>query len=76
MEISIPQVIASILNFIILLLILKHFWFDKITAVVDSRQNEIITKIEDADRNQKIALDLKEKNQLETKQMQKNKVKL
>lgn len=65
MDISIPQVIASILNFIILLLILKHFWFDKITAVVDSRQNEIITKIEDADKNQKIALDLKEKNQLE-----------
>ncbi len=71
MEISIPQVIASILNFIILLLILKHFWFDKITAVVDSRQNEIITKIEDADRNQKIALDLKEKKSIRTKQCKK-----
>lgn len=61
MEISIPQVIASILNFIILLLILKHFWFDKITAVVDSRQNEIITKIEDADRNQKNSIRSKRK---------------
>ncbi|EJO5346226.1 F0F1 ATP synthase subunit B [Clostridium botulinum] len=65
MEISIPQIIAAILNFIILLLIVKHFWFDKITAIVDSRQNEIVNKIKDADKNQKLALELKEKNQLE-----------
>ncbi|AVP60855.1 F0F1 ATP synthase subunit B [Clostridium sporogenes] len=65
MDISIPQIIAAILNFIILLLIVKHFWFDKITAIVDSRQNEIINKIEDTDKNQKLALELKEKNELE-----------
>ncbi len=61
MDISIPQIIAAILNFIILLLIVKHFWFDKITAIVDSRQNEIINKIEDTDKNQKLALELKRK---------------
>lgn len=65
MNISIPQIIAAILNFIILLLIVKHFWFDKITAVVDSRQSEIINKIKDTDKNQKLALELKEKNELE-----------
>ncbi|NFV13661.1 F0F1 ATP synthase subunit B [Clostridium sporogenes] len=65
MNISIPQVIAAILNFIILLLIVKHFWFHKIAAIVDSRQNEIINKIEDTDKNQKLALELKEKNQIE-----------
>ena len=65
MDISIPQIIAAILNFIILLLIVKHFWFDKITAIVDSRQNEIINKIEDTDKNQKLALELKEKSELE-----------
>lgn len=64
MEISIPQVIVTIINFIIFLLIVKHFWFDKITVIVDKRQNEIINKINEADENQKIAKQLKEENQL------------
>lgn len=63
MEISIPQVIAAIINFIILYLILGHFLFKPVNNTIDTRQNEIITKIQKTDEDKQIAEELKLKNE-------------
>lgn len=51
MEINLSLIIGTIINFIILLAILKHFFFNKVKAVVEDRQNEIEDKILRADED-------------------------
>lgn len=42
-------VVLTLINFVILVLILKHFFWDKIKASIDERQNYIEDKISKAD---------------------------
>lgn len=51
MEINLSLIVGTIINFIILLWILKHFFFNKVKTIVDDRQNEIEDKIIKADED-------------------------
>lgn len=48
MELQLGKVIATIINFIILLLILKKFFWNKIENLIDERQKFILNKINEA----------------------------
>ena len=49
MEIKISTVFFTIINFIILFLILKHFFFSKIEAIINERQNIIDNQLDEAE---------------------------
>ncbi|WP_300385550.1 F0F1 ATP synthase subunit B [Clostridium sp.] len=49
MEINPSTLIATIINFIVMYLILKHFFFGKIEAVIDERENLINQQLDDAE---------------------------
>ncbi|WP_326511666.1 F0F1 ATP synthase subunit B [Clostridium intestinale] len=51
MEINLSLILGTIMNFIILLWILKHFFFNKVKTIVDDRQSEIEDKIIRADED-------------------------
>ena len=40
MEINVSLIVGTIINFIILLAILKHYFFNKVKDVIEDRQNE------------------------------------
>ncbi|ENY99874.1 F0F1 ATP synthase subunit B [Clostridium thermobutyricum] len=63
MHIEISQVCMTIINFIILLLILRHFFWDKFKATIDERQKGILNKITSADNKVKEAEELRFKNE-------------
>lgn len=48
-SIDLTTIIGSILNVLILFFVLKHFLFDKVNAVLDSRRTEVAKTYEDAD---------------------------
>lgn len=48
-SIDFTTIVGSILNTLILFLVLKHFLFDKVNAVLDSRRTEVAKTYEDAD---------------------------
>ncbi len=48
-------VIAQIVNFLVLVVLLKRFLFDKITRAMDERQNRIASALEDADITRELA---------------------
>ncbi len=48
--------IAQVVNFLILLTILKHFLFDRIVAIMDERERRITSKISDAENINKEAV--------------------
>ncbi|MCM1023186.1 MAG: F0F1 ATP synthase subunit B [Prevotella sp.] len=48
-SIDLTTIVGSILNTLILFLVLKHFLFDKVNAVLESRRNEVAKTYEDAD---------------------------
>lgn len=52
MEINLAKVLATIINFIILLLILKHFFWNKVKESIDQRQEFVLKKINDAKENE------------------------
>ncbi|MGL5616340.1 MAG: F0F1 ATP synthase subunit B [Sarcina sp.] len=62
MEISWQQVLATIINFIILLIILRIVFWNKIKLGIEARQNLIKEKIADANRNFEESEELKTKN--------------
>lgn len=68
MEIHIPVVVITIINFGILLLILRHFLFNKVNEAIDSRQNEIINKINKTEEDMKKAESLRIENETNLKQ--------
>ena len=41
LSINLTTIIATWLNLLILTLVLKHFWFDKINKVLETRKNEV-----------------------------------
>lgn len=50
-DFRIPTMVWTIINFAILVLILKYFFWDKLKEVIDSRQNEIEDKLAKADED-------------------------
>ena len=50
MEIDFMRILATIINFIILILILKHFFWDKIKRAIDARQKLREEQKKEADR--------------------------
>lgn len=63
MEINPSEVLATIINFIIFFLIMRHFLFNPVNKAIDSRQNEIVEKIKNTDVNQKKAEELRKENE-------------
>ena len=51
MEINLGLILASVINFIILLAILKHFFFGKVKAIIDEREDYINDRLDSADCN-------------------------
>ena len=51
MEINPSIIIATMINFLILFFLLKHFFFDKVKNVVEERENSIEDKIIQADED-------------------------
>lgn len=49
MEINLGLILASVINFIILLAILKHFFFSKVKAVIDEREEYINERLDSAE---------------------------
>ena len=49
-SIDLTTIIGTILSTLILYLVLKHFLFDKVNAVLESRRNEVVKTYEDADK--------------------------
>ncbi|MBV4418752.1 F0F1 ATP synthase subunit B [Clostridium tyrobutyricum] len=58
MEINWSRVIITIINFIILFLILKHFFFKRVADTIDKRQEEIDSEIKNANENEKKSQEL------------------
>lgn len=50
-EVTISKLLWTIGNFSVLILILRHFFWDKIKAVIEERQNEIEDKLSKADED-------------------------
>jgi F-type H+-transporting ATPase subunit b len=63
MEINWLTVLATFINFIILVFILKHFLFKPVTNVISTRENEIKEKIDITEENQKKAEALRQENE-------------
>lgn len=75
MDIHISRIIATIINFGILYFILRRFLFKPVNNAIDTRQNEIIDKINktEEDRKKAEALRIENQNRLsEAKQEGKN----
>lgn len=49
MEINLGLILASVINFIILLAILKHFFFSKVKAIIDEREDYINERLDSAE---------------------------
>jgi F-type H+-transporting ATPase subunit b len=65
MDINVPQIIATIINFIILFFILRHFLFNPVNNAISSRENDI------ADRINKSEVDMKKAEALRIENEQK-----
>lgn len=48
MEVNLFTIFATLVNFVILVLILKHFLFDKVNQVIEDRNSEVIDNISSA----------------------------
>lgn len=62
MEISWQQVLATIINFVILLIILKFAFWNKIKEGIEARQKSIVDKVQATNQNLKESEELKIKN--------------
>ncbi|HVI42992.1 MAG TPA: F0F1 ATP synthase subunit B [Anaerovoracaceae bacterium] len=49
MEVNLFTIFATLVNFVILVLILKHFLFDKVNQVIEDRNNDVIENISNAE---------------------------
>jgi len=63
MEIHLSKILATIINFGILYLILKHYFFKPVNNAIDSRQNEIIDKINKTEEDRIKAEELRKENE-------------
>ena len=49
MEINLGLILASLINFFILFAILKHFFFNKVEAIIEEREEYINKQMDDAE---------------------------
>lgn len=63
MDINPTTIFITIVNFIILLLFLRHFLFDKVNGAIESRANEVKETIDRANADRAEAEALKSENQ-------------
>lgn len=49
MEGNLFTIFATLVNFVILLLFLKHYLFDKVNKIIDDRNSDVIDTIQDAE---------------------------
>lgn len=63
MEIHLSKILATIINFGILYLILKHYLFKPVNNAIDSRQNEIVNKINKTEEDRIKAEELRKENE-------------
>ena len=63
MEINPSTLIATIINFVVIYLILKHFFFGKIEAIIDERENKINQQLDYAEEEAEKARMLAIENQ-------------
>lgn len=63
MGIKWQTIIATIINLVILVFILRHFFWDKIRKVIEDRQNAINERLASADRARAEAAKLKAENE-------------
>jgi ATP synthase, F0 subunit b len=68
MEIHLSKILATIINFGILYLILKHYLFKPVNNAIDSRQNEIINKITKTEEDRIKAEELRKENEEKLRQ--------
>lgn len=57
-SIDLTSIIGTLLNTLILFLVIKHFLFDKVNAILEARKNEVEKTYEDADEALKNAKEL------------------
>lgn len=76
MEFNLTTVVITVINFIILYLILRHFMFDKVNGVIDERNNSIKENINkaDSDRAEAEALKLENLKKLEESKVEGKKI--
>lgn len=60
MEVNLFTIFATLVNFLILVLILKHILFDKVNKIIDDRNSEVIDNINLAEGKVRQADELKE----------------
>jgi F-type H+-transporting ATPase subunit b len=60
MEVNLFTIFATLVNFVILILVLKHILFDKVNKIIDDRNSEVIENITSAENRVKEADGLKE----------------
>lgn len=72
MEGNVFTIFATLVNFLVLLLILKHFFFNKVTNVIEERNNEVKETIDkaNADRAKAEALKLENEKNLQNSKIQ------
>lgn len=65
LSVHLPTIIATIINFILLLYVLKYFFYKPVNKIMDDRKNIINTSIKNAkDNEEKAEISRKEKDQL------------
>jgi F-type H+-transporting ATPase subunit b len=69
-------VVAQILNFLVLVFLLKYFLYDRIIAAMDERQRKIRSRLEEADRKEQEAADQKESYLQKNRQIEERKKEL
>ena len=52
MELHVSTIIATIINFIVLLFILKYFFFEKVKAIIDERESFIAEQLDSVEEEQ------------------------
>lgn len=55
MQIDVLTLIAQIINFVILVVLLKYFLYNRIVKVMDERKEKIISQLKDADQKKQEA---------------------
>lgn len=68
MQISLPQIIAAIVNFFVLLAILKVFLYKPVFNMLEARKAEINQNLSEAERARKEAGELKKQYEVELKE--------
>ncbi len=60
MELNAFTIFATLVNFVILIVFMKHFLFDKVNNAIESRTNDIKETIDRTEANEAAAAELKE----------------